>query len=84
MKEAVENFLPVERDLFFALNGSDSIFLDNLFWTFTGRYVWVPLLLFLVVVFFYKSPRREGILATVFLILLFALCDQVSSGLFKP
>ena len=54
MKEAVENFLPVERDLFFALNGSDSIFLDNLFWTFTGRYVWVPLLLFLVVVFFYK------------------------------
>jgi len=84
MKEAVENFLPVERDLFFALNGSDSIFLDNLFWTFTGRYVWVPLLLFLVGVFFYKSPRREGILATVFLILLFALCDQVSSGLFKP
>lgn len=84
MKEVVENLLPVERDLFFALNGSDSVFLDNLFWTFTGRYVWVPLLLFLVFVFFYKSPRREGILATVFLILLFILCDQVSSGFFKP
>jgi undecaprenyl-diphosphatase len=86
MKEAVENFLPIERELFFALNGSDSVFLDNLFWTFTGRYVWMLMLLCFVVIYFWKTPRprREAILATVFLVVLFALCDQVSSGLFKP
>ena len=51
MKEAVENLLPFERDLFFALNGSDSLLLDNVFWTFTGRYVWILLWLFLLVMF---------------------------------
>lgn len=70
MKEAVENLLPIERNLFFALNGSDSVFLDNVFWTFTGRYVWVLLFLFFLVMFFYKTKPREGILAAVFLFLL--------------
>ncbi len=84
MKEVVENLLPLERDLFFALNGSNSVLLDNIFWTFTGRYVWILLWLFLVVMFFFKMPRREGILASVFFILVIVVCDQVSSGLFKP
>ncbi|MDO5523110.1 MAG: phosphatase PAP2 family protein [Bacteroidia bacterium] len=84
MKEAVENFLPIERNLFFALNGSDCLFLDNVFWTFTGRYVWILLWLFLVAMFFYKTPRREGILSVVFFILVIVVCDQVSSGFFKP
>lgn len=84
MKEAVENLLPVERELFFTLNGSDSVFLDHFFWTFTGRYVWGLLLLFFVVIFFYKVPCKEGVLVTVFLVLLLTVCDQVSSGLFKP
>ncbi len=84
MKEAVENLLPYERNLFFTLNGSDSLFLDNVFWTYTGRFVWVLLWLFLLVMFFYKTPRREGILAAVFFILVIVVCDQVSSGLIKP
>ena len=73
MKEATEHLLPIERNLFFALNGSDSIYLDNLFWTFTGRYVWALLFVLLLVMFFYKVPRKEGILTTVFFILLFCL-----------
>ncbi|WP_436414897.1 phosphatase PAP2 family protein [Petrimonas sp.] len=84
MKEAVENLLPFERDLFFALNGSDSLLLDNVFWTFTGRYVWILLWLFLLVMFFHKTHRREGILTAVFFILVIVVCDQVSSGFFKP
>lgn len=83
MKEAVENLLPIERNLFFALNGSDSVFLDNVFWTFTGRYVWVLLFLFFLVMFFYKTKPREGILAAVFFILVIVVCDQVSSSIVK-
>lgn len=84
MKEWVEGILPLERDLFFALNGSESLFLDNMMWTISGRLVWIPLYLFILLVFFYRVPRKEGILAALFLILLFVLCDQVSSSLFKP
>lgn len=84
MKEAVEQLLPYERDLFLALNGSDSLFFDNLMWTFTGRFVWVPILLFLIFMIFRKISVKEGLLTTLSLILLFVLCDQASSGFFKP
>lgn|SRR5690554_1021883 len=84
MKEWVEGILPLERDLFFALNGSDSVFLDNVMWTISGRLIWIPLYLFILFLFFYRMPRKEGILAALFLIVVFALCDQVSSSLFKP
>lgn len=84
MKEVVENILPYERELFFALNGSDSLFLDNLMLTFTGRYVWALILLFILFVFFYKVPGKEAILTTLFFALVFVVCDQVSSFLFKP
>ncbi len=84
MKEAVEALLPLERDLFFMLNGSDSLFLDNLMWTLSGRLVWIPLFLFIVFLFFYKTHWKEGLLVTLFFILLFAVSDQVSSSFFKP
>ena len=84
MKEAIENLLPYEKNLFFALNGSDSIFLDNMFWTITGRFIWIPVILFLLFMFFYKVPKKEGILATICFILIFVFCDQVSSSIFKP
>lgn len=84
MKEIVENILPLERELFLQLNGSDSIFLDNVMWTISGRFVWAPLLLFVLFLFFYKTRPKEAIVTTLFFILLFVACDQVSSGLFKP
>lgn len=84
MREAVENLLPLERDLFFVLNGSDSVFLDNIMWTVSGRYIWIPLYLFVLFLFFYKTPKKEAFLVTFFLILVFVACDQVSSAIFKP
>ncbi len=41
MKRAIESLLPLEKDLFFALNGSDSVLLDNIMWTLSGRFVWI-------------------------------------------
>lgn len=84
MKEFVERLLPLERDLFFALNGSDSIYLDNVMWTLSGRLVWIPMFLFIIFLFFYKTSRKEAFLVTLFFILVFVLSDQVSSSIFKP
>lgn len=42
----IEKILIYERDAFFALNGSDSAFLDRFMWIFTGKAVWLPLALF--------------------------------------
>lgn len=84
MKEWVEGLLPLERDLFFALNGSESVFLDNVMWTISGRLIWIPLYLLILILIFYKTPRKEAFLVTLFFILVFVVCDQVSSSLFKP
>ncbi len=83
MKDAIENLLPLERNVFFLLNGSDSLFLDNLFWTITGKLIWVPVLLFLAVMLFYKTSLKTAVLTLLSIVLLFALCDQISSSLFK-
>lgn len=84
MREAVENLLPLERNLFFALNGSESVFLDNVMWTISGRLVWIPVYLFILFLFFYKTPKKEALLLTLFFVLVFVVCDQVSSSIFKP
>ena len=84
MKKVIEELLPLEREWFIALNGSESVWMDNLMWTVTGRFVWFPLFLLLLFFFFYKVPRKEALLTVVFFILLVVLCDQVSSGFLKP
>jgi|SRR5690554_722488 len=84
MKDAIEKLLPLERDLFFALNGSESVILDNIMWTISGRFVWIPLFLFIIFMFFYKTPRKTALLVSLFFILVFVASDQVSSSLFKP
>ena len=84
MKEFVENLLPYERNLFFLLNGSNCVFLDNIMYTISGSKIWIPLYLFVVFLIFYKTPKKEALFITLFFLLVFALCDQFSSGLIKP
>lgn len=84
MKEAIENLIPLERDLFFQLNGSNSSFLDDWMWTVSGRFIWIPVFLAILFLFFYKTPRKQAILVTLFFILVFVLSDQFSSGFCKP
>lgn len=59
MKEAVDALLPLERDLFFALNGSNSPFLDQVMWMLSGRLVWIPLFLFVIFLFSIKHPGKK-------------------------
>lgn len=84
MNEWVDEFLPYERKLFFALNGSESTFLDNLMWTFSGRFVWIPLILFILFMIFYKKNWKEALLVILFLVLVVTVCDQIASSIFKP
>lgn len=84
MNEFIDQFLPVERHLFFVLNGSDSPFLDNLMWTYTRPIAWMPLFLFLIFMMFYKTSYKEAILTLVLFLLVFGISDFVSSSVFKP
>ena len=80
----IEKILTYERDAFFALNGSDSDFLDRFMWIFTGRTVWLPLAVFIVLVLIYKKNWRESVLILLAIALVVTLCDQFASHLCKP
>ncbi len=80
----VEKILIYERDAFFALNGSDSAFLDRFMWIFTGKVVWLPLAFLILLVLVYKKNWRESLLILLAIVLVVTLCDQFASHVCKP
>ncbi len=84
LNESIDKFLPLEKDLFFALNGSDSVILDNAIWTYTGVLTWIPMVLFILYIVFRNQKLNEALLVLGAIILLIVLTDQLSSSFFKP
>lgn len=80
----IEKILIYERDAFFALNGSDSAFLDRFMWLYTGKAVWLPLIVLFLLVLTYKKNWRESMLVLLAIALTIVLCDQFASGICKP
>ena len=80
----VEKILIYERDAFFALNGSDSAFLDRFMWIFTGKAVWLPLAFLILLVLIYKKNWRESLLILLAIVFVVTLCDQFASHVCKP
>jgi undecaprenyl-diphosphatase len=80
----LEKVLHYERDLFLALNGSDSITLDHFMWLYSGMAVWMPAAILIVAVWIYKKDWRNSLLILASVALTAVLCDQLSSGIIKP
>ena len=80
----LEQWLVWERDAFFLLNGSDSSFFDHFMWLYSGKVVWLPLALFLLVVLVYKRGWRETFWLVLMIALTITLCDQFASHVCKP
>ena len=89
LQQIVESWLPYERDLFFLLNGSNSVFLDNLMASVTGRWVWVPFYAFVLFVLFWRAPKSTmrfitPLLITLFLVAVVVISDQLSASFTRP
>lgn len=79
----VEQILYYERNLFFALNGSESELLDRFMWLYSGRAVWMPIVLILFFVLVHKKGWRESLLVLMAIALVVTVCDQFASGFCK-
>ncbi|WP_099465681.1 phosphatase PAP2 family protein [Parabacteroides provencensis] len=80
----IEKLLVYERDAFFMLNGSNSTFLDQFMWLYSGKVVWLPLAVFILLVIVYKKNWKEWILILLAIVLVITLCDQFASHVCKP
>lgn len=84
MNNFIDKFLPFERDIFLALNGSDSVFWDNAMWTFTSIVAWVPILLLILYFAFKNKMLKEAILVLGSIVLVIFLSVFFSASFFKP
>jgi undecaprenyl-diphosphatase len=80
----LEQELQLERNLFFFLNGSESVYWDYFFRLYSYKWTWIPFYLCFIVVFVYKKNWKEILLIILSVTLLIVLCDGISSGFFKP
>jgi undecaprenyl-diphosphatase len=79
----LESLINADTDLLLFLNGFNAPLWDQFFWIVTSTIIWLPLYAILL----YSIIKANGIRAiwTVLAIaLVVVLCDQISSGFFKP
>jgi undecaprenyl-diphosphatase len=78
------DLIPGEENLFFLINGSHSYFFDCVMWVFSSIKIWIPLALLLIINIAYKKPWKQYLPVLITFVLLFTVCDQLSSHLIKP
>lgn len=80
----VEKILPYERDLFLWLNEHHTSYWDNFMSLYSGKLVWLPLVLVSLFVFVYKTKWKEAAVLLCCAVLVGLLCDYFSAEVIKP
>lgn len=78
------NILELDQQLTLSLNGSDSLFMDNLMSTVTSTASWTLLLMVLIYIFFKNNSIKEAFLIIGIIGLMIFVADRLCSGLAKP
>ncbi|WP_462317846.1 phosphatase PAP2 family protein [Marinilabilia sp.] len=78
----METLLQFDQDLLLALNSFTSPLFDNFFWVVTSKSIWFPLYAMILYVVF-KNQGLKGFVTIIALAVLVALCDQISTNVFK-
>ncbi len=74
----------LDHRLTLAINGSDSLFWDNVMYTVTDTLSWTLVMVGLLVVLFKNNTWKEALLILLTLGVLITVADQLCSGFCKP
>lgn len=74
----------LDHQLTLAINGSDSLFWDNVMFTVTDTFSWSLVIILLFVIIFKNNSWKETLLIYVTMILLIVVADRICSGFVKP
>ncbi|MDR1746915.1 MAG: phosphatase PAP2 family protein [Tannerella sp.] len=80
----LEHVLDIERNAFLWLNGGHTLYADRFFWLFSGKFVWIPLAVWILFVLCRRKDWRESLLIILFIVLVITVCDQFASSICKP
>lgn len=76
--------LELDQQLTLAVNGSDSMFWDNVMYTVTNTFSWSVVILTLLIIIFKNNSFKESIMVYITLALLIVVADRICSGIVKP
>lgn len=79
----LEYLLELDRELFLYLNGFHTARLDPVMELISGKYLWIPLYLYLIYLVF-KDYSNDGWLVLIGIVLTITLADQVTTSVMKP
>lgn len=79
----IEIINQLDIDILLWLNGSHTIFWDNVMWFATGKWTWLPFYIVLALLLIWKY-KKNSILMILLIALLITMSDQLASGIFKP
>ena len=74
----------IDHQLTLAINGSDSLFWDNVMYTVTDTFSWTLVIIVLLAIIFKNNTWREALMVYVAMILLIVVADRICSGIVKP
>src|SRR5574344_714015 len=74
----------IDQQVTLAINGSDSIFLDNFMICVTNTFSWSLVVIMLIAILFRNNNVREGFIVLLFIGLMIFVADRLCSGLVKP
>lgn len=74
----------IDRDLTLALNGSESMFWNNLMTVFTNTFSWSLLIAMLLYIFFRNNSPKDAIIILLTIVVMVLVMDRFCSGFVKP
>lgn len=80
----LSELIKFDQQLTLSLNGSDSLFWDNVMYTVTNTLSWTLVIIVLFWVIFKNNKLKESLLIVFAMILLIVVADRLCSGWVKP
>ncbi len=80
----VNSLVETDRLATLSVNGSDSLYWDGVATIYTSIWIWIPLTLVAIFLIIRNIKPKKIVWALLAVALTVVLCDQLSSGLFKP
>ena len=74
----------LDQTITLALNGSTSLFWDNLMICITNTFSWSLVILMLLYIFFHNNTLRDALIILLTIGLMILVADRLCSGLVKP
>lgn len=84
LPEWIERLHHLDQQLIIAVNGSESIFWDNISLCVTNTLAWSLIIIALIAIFFRNNDLRGALLILLAIAVMMVIADQLCSGLVKP